>query len=411
MAILHPMTAYATAQSKPTNRFSQRRSDILDVASNHINQFGVRGMTLTRIAQDLGIDTSSLTYYFRKREDLAVACLERTLEWQHEAASAASRTGYARSAVSSFLGAHFDVHRSDRPGNSPQLTYLGDIRSISPERRTSLLDRYADSFRLIRECFVADNGGRERAHIAASVVMGCAHWLSVWVNDYADNDFGRIQTRLFELLDRGLGARGRRGATDGTVVLPPREPPSGDALSRFLRAATELINRDGYHGASVEKIAAELGVSTGSFYHHLDNKDELVLACFERHFTQIEATHTAAREQASAPAERLALIASRLLELQLGEATPLMRASAYQALPPDLRAIVIRRTGQASRHIAGIVADGAATGDLQAVDPAVASQFFASVINAASGLRSWQSQRPVEVRAVLLGMLERGIFL
>lgn len=409
MGIVHQMTASAPAQPKPTNRFSRRRADILDVASDHINRFGVRGMTLTRIAQDLGIDTSSLTYYFRKREDLAVSCLERTLAWQHEAATAASRTGDARGAVRSFLHAHFDVHRSVRPAGAPQLTYLGDIRSISVERRAALLDHYAESFRLIRQCFVDDRADRERAHIATSVVMGCAHWLSVWINDYGEGDFDRIEARLFELLDRGL-ARRQGWGLPGTITLFP-EAAAGDALARFLQAATELINRDGYHGASVEKIAAELGVSTGSFYHHLDNKDELVLACFDRHFAQIERSHAAADALSSAHAKRLALIAATLLELQLGKATPLMRASAYQALPPDLRATVIRRTGQANRHIAGIIADGAAAGDLQAVDPAVASQFFTSVINAASGLRSWRSQQPVDVRAALLGMLERGVFL
>ena len=36
--------------------------------------------------------------------------------------------------------------------------------------------------------------------------------------------------------------------------------------------------------SQVDEIAAELGVSTGSFYHHLDNKDDLVVACFRRSF-------------------------------------------------------------------------------------------------------------------------------
>ena len=47
---------------------------------------------------------------------------------------------------------------------------------------------------------------------------------------------------------------------------------------RFLLAATKLMNREGYRGASVDKISAELKVTKGSFYHHNADKDELAAA-------------------------------------------------------------------------------------------------------------------------------------
>ncbi|MDN8891457.1 helix-turn-helix domain-containing protein, partial [Staphylococcus aureus] len=59
---------------------------------------------------------------------------------------------------------------------------------------------------------------------------------------------------------------------------------AGAAQQRFLQAATRLINERGYRGASVERIASELNVTKGSFYHHLEAKDDLVLACFRRSF-------------------------------------------------------------------------------------------------------------------------------
>ena len=55
----------------------------------------------------------------------------------------------------------------------------------------------------------------------------------------------------------------------------------------FLLAATRLINELGYRGASVQRIAAELNVTKGSFYHHLDAKDDLVIACYRRSFDTI----------------------------------------------------------------------------------------------------------------------------
>ena len=75
------------------------------------------------------------------------------------------------------------------------------------------------------------------------------------------------------------------GARDGE---PGREA--------FLLAATRLINQLGYRGASVQRIASELNVTKGSFYHHLDAKDDLVAACYRRSFDTI----TAAQQLADA---------------------------------------------------------------------------------------------------------------
>ena len=65
----------------------------------------------------------------------------------------------------------------------------------------------------------------------------------------------------------------------------------------FLTAATRLINQRGYRGASVEKISAELNVTKGSFYHHNDAKDELVVACFERTFDVMRRVQSAGPER------------------------------------------------------------------------------------------------------------------
>eukprot|EP01036_Dinobryon_divergens_P048208 gene48208-64682_t len=57
---------------------------------------------------------------------------------------------------------------------------------------------------------------------------------------------------------------------------------ASDTLEAFLRAATFLVNEQGYRGASVDKISARLKVTKGSFYHHHDTKQDLIAACFAR---------------------------------------------------------------------------------------------------------------------------------
>lgn len=47
----------------------------------------------------------------------------------------------------------------------------------------------------------------------------------------------------------------------------------------ILRAAAAIINRDGYAGATMEDIAAELLMTKGALYYYFKNKSELLYEC------------------------------------------------------------------------------------------------------------------------------------
>ncbi len=95
--------------------------------------------------------------------------------------------------------------------------------------------------------------------------------------------------------------------------------------SDFLRAATELINAEGYRGASVSKIASRLNVTKGSFYHHLETKDELVEECFERTWDilrqgQLAADRGTSTGLANLLAQAQAMVAGQVTEERLAAA-------------------------------------------------------------------------------------------
>lgn len=46
-------------------------------------------------------------------------------------------------------------------------------------------------------------------------------------------------------------------------------------------AASEYFKEQGYHGASMRKVADFLGISKSALYHYFPSKDELFLACTE----------------------------------------------------------------------------------------------------------------------------------
>ncbi|MEV0251526.1 TetR/AcrR family transcriptional regulator [Nocardia sp. NPDC050712] len=52
--------------------------------------------------------------------------------------------------------------------------------------------------------------------------------------------------------------------------------PAGLDVERVVRTAVELADRDGLAGATLPKLAAELGVTPMSLYRHVGSKDELL---------------------------------------------------------------------------------------------------------------------------------------
>lgn len=367
-------------------------------------------MTLTAVARALALDTSSVTYYFRRKEQLAAACFERTLRFALEAAEAAACAPDPPARVRHLIATYFDLYRAREAPGAGELAVLSDIRALDEAARAPLEAIYAQGFAAVRGMFAPGDGhsGGSRSAIAATHLTASLQWLPAWIDRYQPRDFARVEARLFDVLGHGL-------ASDGCAwPLPPLPPllsllplsasepgacsaaPAGEAetaQARFLAAATRLINRYGYAGASVERIAAELGVSTGSFYHHLDNKDDLVLACFRRSFATIERAQAQGDAAGRDQGERLAIAAALLVAMQFDENSPLLRMSAYQALPLELRADMLQLAAQLTRHVAGTIADGIADGSLRAVDPLIAGQTVMAAISAASDLRRWAAPR------------------
>src|ERR671933_1696626 len=58
--------------------------------------------------------------------------------------------------------------------------------------------------------------------------------------------------------------KGRRGR--------PPKGQVGDTSGRILEAALRLFAREGYAGASIRKIAREVGVTEGAIYAHFEGK-------------------------------------------------------------------------------------------------------------------------------------------
>jgi AcrR family transcriptional regulator len=160
----------------------------------------------------------------------------------------------------------------------------------------------------------------------------------------------------------------------------------------------------------VDKISAELNVTKGSFYHHNDAKDDLVVSCFERTFEIMRRVQRLAMELPGDEWLRLSSAAATLAEYQLSDQGPLLRTSALTALPEAIRKETVVQANRVSDRFASMISDGIAEGSLKPVDAFIAAQMLNATLNAGAELGFWvpgvtQKQAPaVFARPMLMGL-------
>jgi len=60
------------------------------------------------------------------------------------------------------------------------------------------------------------------------------------------------------------------------TTLPAHQARSRESLARLLRAAVEVLNKEGLEGATIPRIAARAGLSPGTVYRRFPDKDALL---------------------------------------------------------------------------------------------------------------------------------------
>ncbi|WBO21700.1 TetR/AcrR family transcriptional regulator [Sphingomonas abietis] len=389
--------AHSTTSAPKQSRFERKRERILDAAMVLINERGVKGMTFAELAQTVELNTTSITYYFRLKEHLAAAVFEHTLERLEAMAIEAGAEPDPHARVSKYLELHFDMRARVLRGEERGIATLSDIRALEDSVREPLMKHYQAIFRLIRGFFgdVGDSDRKALLTARAHMLIEVTFWLPVWINDYSISDFARVRARLFELLAHGIAPAG-----SGFAPMPIPAPeddiadPPETGSGAFLRAATRLINDLGYRGASVDRIVAELNVTKGSFYHHLDAKDDLVLECFRHSYHRVSRAQRVADEAGGTHWQRLSTAIAMLLDVQFGGTWPLLRTTALLALPANVRADVVERSNRMAMRFAGTLVDGISEGSIRPIDPMITSQIVMATLNAAYDLRHWAERLP-----------------
>ena len=273
------------AASAP-DRFERRRADIIAAAIPVLNGHGFKGMRLTAVAELIGLRATGVTYYFPRKEELAVACLESGYAVFDELLDQAEKAPDGASRIATLIDLFVARDAAVRRGEAMPLSSFAAIRALEGEHRDRVVEGYKRMFRRVRALLDSPELGhidRVGRTIRALVLMEQLFWANVWLGDYDLDHFPRLAQRMTDIVVSGLMPAGAT-ADLGNLQLRSADEHADAAKESFLMAASRQINEHGYRGASVDRISAALNVTKGAFYHHNEAKDDLVAACFRRSF-------------------------------------------------------------------------------------------------------------------------------
>ncbi|QUD89040.1 TetR/AcrR family transcriptional regulator [Phenylobacterium montanum] len=182
--------------------------------------------------------------------------------------------------------------------------------------------------------------------------------------------------------------------------------------AEILRAAETIFVRDGYQGATIRKIADEVGVSSTALYMHFRDKDEILLEIAETMVGQLLASNTeiAGRPLDAVTKVRLMLAAYMRFGLENPNAYRLvyLAKSDEEGGPQNERLTDISARCYEAFH--GAVAEIEADGRLGVGKSDIAAHVLWSACHGLVALRITRTQLAWEDNEVLMSTMLDGIF-
>src|SRR6476646_9585586 len=121
-------------------------------------------------------------------------------------------------------------------------------------------------------------------------------------------------------------------------------PPTTSTRIDILKSAAVAFRKLGYHGATVEQIAAALHMKKGNLYYYFRNKEEILFACHQYSLDRLLALLDEVQQSDANPEEKMRRLIVTFVHTILDELHGTALFLDLEALtPPHLKAVIVRR--------------------------------------------------------------------
>ncbi len=172
-------------------------------------------------------------------------------------------------------------------------------------------------------------------------------------------------------------ARGRARRAPRPRNLDPQATTRVD----ILKSAAKAFRKLGYHGATVEQIAAALHMKKGNLYYYFKNKEEILFACHQYSLDGLIRLLDDVEAGDLPPDQKLRRLIAAFVHLILDELHGTALFLDLEALSPaHLKAVIVRRD-RFDRGIRQVLENGMAQGVFARNDPKLLTFALMGAVN------------------------------
>lgn len=177
-----------------------------------------------------------------------------------------------------------------------------------------------------------------------------------------------------------------------------------------IREAARIISRQGFHNTSLDAVAKVLGISKGTLYNYVKDKQEILFECHKISLDLGEHAARVADEAGGLGIDRLRLLLRCFIIWMYGQAGVGGLTFDVNALRPEDRAVVVARRDAMEATLVGLLKESAKDGSIRACDAKITVYAIMSAINGISAWYSPDGRMSIEAIAdQMLDLLTRSI--
>ena len=408
------------ASSRVARKVSLKRQALLDGAITLFNARGISGTSLADVAETLGLARASIYHYVDDRSDLVFQCYLRSCEVTAQDLALAEEAETGIEKVTEYIRLALTADRK-------ALAVLSEIPSLMPEHREIVGRADNRNTATLREYVhrgMADGGIRScDPEIATQAIIGMLAWAQLLPHWSFGRNVKVLRRRardaMIELLTDGLTVSSGYDfdcTLRASAFLPTvenvfnREEFSAAKLDMALAVASRLFNRYGIAATSINTIADALGVTKGALYHHLKDKPDLIVRCYERSFDLYDKFAAAAQNNGNDGLESALINAHLNIQAQVDKVSPLMPQPGFESVPQGKRGRFKKRAAAENRTLARLLQSGVDQGVARPCDTRLVTHICAGAFG---WLPKWlpddRMDDPMRIADEICGLLARGL--
>lgn len=377
------------ALAPPRTDRDARREALLEAAAAEFNARGVSRASISRIAKAKGLTRAAVYYYVRDRDDLVFQVYRKSCEaMAADLSQAVAGGGDGLATLTRYVRLALDPQRAP----TALLSEIDYLKGSEHARITLAYGHNIEALRGIIRGGVEDGSVRTCDDEAiAQAIVGMIGWIPLSVSWVEGTDAGFRARTVQAVVDLITDGHASDPAYDfvppveiGSFFAPTPKPFDRAAqaeakMEQLLMTASQIINRRGVDGASLDEITRALGATKGAFYHYLENKTDLMVRCYRRAMRLNEAFAEASGRLGRDGLEKGMIGLYLNVQAQASGLAPLIQLVGLESLPVALRREIRRRSRGLYQQFSGFAAQGLADGVHRDVDLGAIAQIGAGV--------------------------------